>query len=429
MEKQNKKVLWITNMMPGFVALKLGLNGTNKEGWIEGTARKIQEDNHIQLAIAFPINDEKKCGLLNGNSEEKIKFYGFLENTNSPEIYDADLENRIEKILDEYNPDVIHVFGTEFPHTLALMKLEKWIDKVLIHIQGVMEECYKVYAGNIPKYVIDRVTFRDFIRKDSIKQQLEKYRLRANNEHEALVKVKHVLGRTEFDKKHINKINPACEYHKVNETLRKSFYENEWVLDTANKHEIFVSQGNYPLKGVHKVIEAVAIVKEKYPDVKLYISGDKITAFESIKDKIKISSYGKYLRELIKKNNLEDSVIFTGSLNEDDMLKRFLKSEIFILSSFVENSPNSLGEAMLLGVPSIAANVGGVSSLAVDKKDVLMYEPNDEKALAKLIETLFDSSELKETLSDNARKHARVTHDEVQNYNQLMFAYNQICNK
>ncbi len=98
----------------------------------------------------------------------------------------------------------------------------------------------------------------------------------------------HILGRTRFDKDYINSINKECKYYHVNETLRKSFYNEVWKLEECNRHEIFLSQGNYPLKGAHTAIEAVGILKDRYPDIKLYIAGDKITGFESIKEKLKI---------------------------------------------------------------------------------------------------------------------------------------------
>lgn len=422
MEKQIK-LLWITNMMPGFVAKRLSVNGTNKEGWIEGAASKLIQDNNIKLMIAFPYYCTGKIEYAGTD----LEIYGFSEDSNHPENYDPKLEEELKIILEAVRPDLIHVFGTEFPHTLALMKLEEWKDKVLIHIQGIMEECEKVYNGNLPKEIVNRRTFRDVIRKDSILEQIDKYKLRAANEHLALLQVKHVLGRTEFDKNHVRSLNKNCNYYHVNETLRKIFYDKSWNINDCNKHEIFISQGNYPLKGAHDVIEAVALIKGKYPDVKLYIAGNKITSTQTIKDRIKLPSYGKYLLELIKKYKLEENVIFTGPLDEKQMLERYMKAEVFVLSSYVENSPNSLGEAMLVGLPSIAAEVGGVSSLADDGKEILMYQAGNKKELADKIELIFEKSELKLKLSKASRERAKITHSEEANYKALLDAYKNIC--
>lgn len=421
MEK-SRTILWITNMMPGFVANRLGISGTNKEGWIEGAAGRICQEEDIKLVVAFPYRENGKLHY----SGTDMEFYGFIEDTNHPEIYDEALVQNIGNILDNVNPDVIHIFGTEFPHTKAVMNIEKWRDKALIHIQGVMGECAKVYSGNIPDKVLKRKTFRDILKKDSIESQIEKYRLRAENERAALLNAKHILGRTEFDRNYVEVLNDKVIYHHVNETLRSSFYNAQWDISKCNRHELFLSQGNYPLKGAHKVIEAVALLKEKYNDIKLYIAGDKITAYKTIKDKIKISSYGRYLYDLVKINNLSENVIFTGTLTEEEMLKRFMSAEVFITASFVENSPNSLGEAMLMGMATISSNVGGIPSLVQDGEESLLYSPDDEKNLAKLIDQVFSDDELKLSLGRKARKRALVTHDKESNYEALLEAYNSI---
>ena len=158
-----KRILWITNMMPGFVARQLGKKATNKEGWIEGAASRLLLDKTIALAIAFPgAKDE----ILLKN--EEYSFYSFQEDWNHPENYDANLETAVSKVIEDYKPDIIHIFGTEFPHTLAVMKNAEYRDKTLIHIQGIMEECRKVYTAGIPEKVVNRATFRDVIKKDSI---------------------------------------------------------------------------------------------------------------------------------------------------------------------------------------------------------------------------------------------------------------------
>ena len=51
-----------------------------------------------------------------------IVFYSFHENLNTPEIYKPELETRFKEIIEDYNPDVVHIFGTEFPHSLAMIK-------------------------------------------------------------------------------------------------------------------------------------------------------------------------------------------------------------------------------------------------------------------------------------------------------------------
>lgn len=115
-----------------------------------------------------------------------------------------------------------------------------------------------------------------------------------------------------------------------------------------------------------------------------------------------------------------------GRLSAEEMKAQFLKSHLFVMPSALENSPNSLGEAMLLGVPCVAADVGGVHNLLTDGGDGMLYPAGDVEALADRIMEIFTKEAIVERFSDNARKHARVNHDAEQNYYRLIRIYREM---
>ena len=158
----------------------------------------------------------------------------------------------------------------------------------------------------------------------------------------------------------------------------------------------------------------------------MYVAGDKITAYESLKDKIRIGTYGKYLLELIRENHLKERVVFLGKLDAEEMCGRFLKSHVFLSASVLENSPNSVGEAMLLGVPVVSSNAGGVSSLLEGEKEGLLYSSEDENALAAQIMRIFSDEQLADRLSRAEKERAGRTHDAAANYKRLLEIYNEI---
>ncbi len=90
-------------------------------------------------------------------------------------------------------------------------------------------------------------------------------------------------------------------------------------------YSIFVSQADYPLKGLHYLLQALPQIREKYPRVQVYVAGNDLTAYHTLKEKLKISAYGQYLRDLIREGQLEDCVHFTGRLTEQQMRERFLE--------------------------------------------------------------------------------------------------------
>lgn len=418
------RILWLCNIILPSVAGTLNLKPSNKEGWLSGICDAVKQKKDFELGVCFPVPKEYD-GF--SNMIDGIAFFGFWEDTAHPENYDESLEKRLLDIVEDFCPDVVHIFGTEYPHTLAMCRsMKNRLEKVLIGFQGIVEACEEHYLDGLPEYVVKRATFRDILRKDSLKVQKEKFKKRAENERKAVCLAKNFTGRTAFDKEYLSNKNPEAIYYFMNETLRKEFYDGEWKKENAVAHTVFLSQGNYPLKGLHVMLEALVPLKKKYPDVKVFVAGDRITAQDTIKDKLKISSYGKYLLEMISKSDLTENVVFTGSLEAGGVKDMLLKCSLFVCPSSVENSPNSLGEAMLLGTPCIASDVGGIPSLFEDGKDGLMFESLDSEKLFACIDRLWSDEALMLEVSENASKHARITHDSDKNYERLMQIYGEI---
>ena len=269
-------------------------------------------------------------------------------------------------------------------------------------------------------------TFRDFLKQDNLKQQQRKFAKRGTFEIEALGKVRNIIGRTTWDKACTYQINPDVKYHFCNETLRDVFYKHTWDINQCEKHSIFLSQASYPIKGLHFMLEAMLLILKQYPNTKLYVGGPNITKTDTLKDELKMSSYGKYIKDLIERYKLYKNVIFTGILYEKEMCERYYKSHVFVSPSSIENSPNSLGEAMILGVPCIASDVGGVADLLRHKEEGFVYQVDAPYMLAHYVCEIFKSKELALKFSKKAREHALGTHDRKLNTTTLIAIYRDI---
>ena len=428
------KVLWLCNIMLPFIAKSLGQKMVVKEGWLSGLAGKLvshQERNDITLAICFPESENRS--FVKGDTASFIKdkaegitYYIFREDTVHPEIYDDSMEQSLGAVLRDFEPDLVHIFGTEYPHTLACVRAFNHPERTLIGIQGLCSAIAEEYMADLPPKVQRQVTLRDRIRHDSIKQQQKKFKKRGENEKKALLLTGNVAGRTDFDITQTQKMNPEAKYYYLNETLRGIFYHDRWKRTTCRPYSIFLSQGDYPLKGFHYLLRALPRVLEQFPDAHVYVAGNNIIESGTLQDRLKLSAYGKYLRKLIKENNLGDKITMLGKLTAEEMKEQYLQSHLFVLPSALENSPNSLGEAMLLGVPCVAADVGGVHNLLTDGGDGMLYPAGDVEALADRIIEIFTKEAIVERFSDNARKHARVNHDADQNYYRLMRIYREM---
>lgn len=415
------RILWISNQALPDIAIELGLTVGNGGTWMIEPSRQIATQH--SLGIVFPWETTKEYRRGEKNS---ITYYAIpMDNINVK--MDENVIARFEQIINEFQPDVIHIWGTEYVHTyfamLACKKL-KMLDKAIISIQGMVSVIAQHFYGHIERREI-RETIKDYVFGWGMKEQWISFQKRGKLEIESLKLSRHVMGRTDWDRACTTQINPKITYHFCNETLRGNFYEKKWNLETCEKHSLFVSQSHYPLKGFHHALEAVAILKEEWPDVHLYTTGRNIIT-EDLKEKLLDNGYEKYLRKIIKEHHLEEHVTFLPHLSEQEMCQRFLKSHIFVSASSIENSPNSVGEAMLLGVPVVSSDVGGVKNMLVHGEEGYVYQPDASYMLAFYISEIFKSDALAHRFSENAQKHATQIFDKEENYNMLIEIYNML---
>lgn len=440
------KVLWLCNILLPAFAKHEGIEYTNREGWLSGSFDKISAQRKlgkcdIDLAVCFPVPEQAKW---DKKEIDGVVFYSFHEDLNTPEIYKSELEIRFKEIIADYEPDIIHIFGTEFPHSLAMIRAFGKPERTLLGIQGLCDAIAKEYMADLPEHVRKDATFRDKIKKDSLLEQQAKFRLRAENERKMIELSGHITGRTSFDRDEVRKINPGVKYHAMNETMREEFYEGDWTEGGAVPHSIFLSQGDYPLKGFHFVLQALPALLEKYPDTHVYVAGNSIIGgidrrTVTVPDEagvmvsgsryplfMRISAYGKYLKLLIAKGHLKNNVTILGKLSAAQMKEQYLKSSVFVCPSVIENSPNSVGEAMLLGVPTVAARTGGIPSMLDDGRDGLLFEPGDVNGLTQAILQIWEERIITGVYSENARSHALMTHDPDVNYARLLEIYHAL---
>lgn len=419
------KILWLTNIPLPTISEEMNLPTLNVGGWLIGLSNDLKYNDDIELNICFPVDNIPN---IITKEKEKIAYHAIPRKIADPTKYDNEIENNFSKLLENIDPDVVHIWGTEFPHSLAMVNACKG-RKVIISIQGLCSIYATHYYANLPNEVIKRFTIRDLIKQDNIAIQKRKFEKRGAFEIEAIKNVNHIIGRTNWDKACTSQINPNANYYFCNETLRDEFYNHSWDIEKCEKFSIFLSQGEYPIKGLHYFLEALPLIIKQYPRVHLYIAGTNISKSDSLKDKFRLSSYGKHIRDLIRSNHLENHITFTGGLNEKQMCDRYINSHLFICPSSIENSPNSLGEAMILGVPSIASDVGGVTDMLRNKEEGFVYQTDAPYMLAYYVCKLFGDDDLAGKLSINAKRHANVTHNKVDNKNRIIEIYKEVLNK
>ena len=420
------KILWITNSL-AFPDICNALNIPEPQlgGWMKSMLISISSmypDLQFGIATLYTVTKQ-----LIKRDIKNVTYYCIPGNPSTS--YNKKLETFWKEINNDFCPDVVHIHGTEFSHGLAYMRV-CGSSNVCISLQGVVSGIERYNLGGIQMDILRKYrTLYDYF-KTSVTQMQKSMHIRAELEKEYFNRCMHIIGRTDWDKTHVWSVNPRAHYHFCNENLRSSFYLcNTWQYDKCQKYRIFLSQAASPLKGIQKVIEALPIVLRDFPDVEVYVAGNDYTLRKTLKDKLKFRAYPNYICHLMDNLKVRDKIHFTGFLDEKGMIEQYLKAHIFVCPSSVENSPNSLGEAQLLGVPCIGSIAGGIPSMIEHGKTGLLYRFEEYEYLAKYICQLFYDNELVTILSENGSKEAAKRHDSETNARMMFHIYQEVCKR
>ena len=413
------KLLWLCNVAPSAVEEKVtGRRGSGL--WMDQMLEGLRALG-AEVRILCPGSGRSR-----GVIDERCSYRIFPDCP--PQDYQSEQELLFRETLKEFCPDVIHVWGTEYAHSLAMARAaaaEGQIPRMVVSLQGICSAISLHYAEGIPMKAQKQYTFRDLVRRDNILQQKRKFALRGAHEAETLTLAEHAIGRTEWDFACVHQLNPEIHYHVCGETLRQPFYDGQWRYASCRRHRIFASSCEYPVKGFHYLLEAMAQLTRRYPDVTLAVPGTDFLHLQGAA-RLRENSYQHYLAQLVRRFGLEGRIEFLGGLSAEQMKENYLSANVFVLPSTVENSPNSLGEAMLLGVPSVAAHVGGVCDMLQDREEGYVYQSTAPYMLAHSIGTVFDLEDRAEKLGERARLHALRTHDPKTNLRDLLKIYGEV---
>ena len=412
-------VFWLLNFLPPPMARALDLPVQASGSWVMALQQALEEQP-VRLVL---------CAYSPAVSETQRREIGGVVYLALPA---AGGKEALQAALAAEQPDLLQIFGTENDH--AVWALENFApQKTLLYIQGLAGPCGEHMADGLPPRFLRRQRMKERLAARTggatVRQLREGLLEKGEAEKKVFALARNVLGRTEWDKAFTASVNPQARYYKLNEILRAPFYSGGWQRDPLRRPRIFVSQGNIPLKGLHRVIEALPAIAARYPDVQVDVAGWPPPRKGALLQPVMnwLAEYPGYLDQLARRLGVADRIRYTGVLNAEAMKTCFLQSSVFLLPSSLENSPNSLGEAMLLGMPCAAANVGGVPSMMEDKKEGLLFDPARPDQMTQAVLALLDDPAGAEAMGKAARARAMADHDPKAIAAAQMALYNQLC--
>lgn len=409
------KVLWLVSITLPEPSKALGFSNNPVAGWLIGQREQLKEK--VSLTI---------CSV---DGRVKEPTYLSLEGADYA-VLPSGSKDEFAALLENVQPNLVHLWGSENPATAALVELCD-PDRLLLSAQGIMTPYTEHLLDGVPEKYCHSTPLQKLATLidpgELLDRQVEFYKKQSVSEKALLKKLRHVTGRTPWDRAELAKLAPDAAYYVCNETLRPGFFTSRWQ-GGPQKPVLFLSQGNQPRKGLHWLLQALPPVLEKYPDLTLHVAGWPMVKKGPLLEPLLLLllPYQTYLKKLMKELNLGDKVVWLGPLNEEAMRAALLESTLFVMPSSLENSPNSLGEAMLLGLPCIATDAGGTNGMIADRKEGILYQPEDIPALTAAILKLLDDPALARQYGEAAHQRAAVTHDPVLNGQAMLHIYHTI---
>jgi glycosyltransferase involved in cell wall biosynthesis len=322
-------------------------------------------------------------------------------------------------LVSQWKPDMVHIHGTEAAYGLLTARnLVKC--PALISLQGLLgpySEWYRFFGNSSFIDILRMHRWMEILAMRGQWSGFRRIRKMAIREREIITGNRFFMGRTDWDRAYIRALNPAAQYFHGGELLREPFWCGRWKLGEARRHRIVFTNAGHPRKGTEILLDAVKLLQPYFPDIQVGIIGGISHS----------SGYGRYLRNRIKE--LGHAAIELGQMSAEEMAKELVSSHVFVSPSYIDNSPNAVCEAQLVGMPVISTYTGGVPSLIDEGRTGLFVPTGDAPSLAAKLRELFEDDALAVQLGSQAHEAAINRHDPDAVVQEILDAYEFVLGK
>lgn len=406
------KILWFTNN-----SVNLDSN-TLAGGWMQRLEVAISKDVDIQLFIATRFKNKAVGKTVVNNTtyipicDKRSLIEKRIDLMRNREPHDLFLSQYLY-IVNDVKPDVIHIFGSEMDYGLIFNKTSI---PTILHIQGILNPCFYQLDKNKVSFFrqIMSHSLIDYIRGSTFSNGFKTFKRRTRVESRILGNCQNVIGRTEWDKRVMSILAPDARYFHCDEMLRDEYFEASWCAKESNVLNIVSTISGPAYKGHDNIIATCRVLVEAGVKFQWHIVG------------ISSDSVAYRLHYRKSKKLIKDIIEFHGNLPPKLMIQVLVDADVYVHPSHIENSSNALCEAMALGMPVIALDVGGNASMVESGIDGMIVPDNDPFSLAGMIKILVQNKVLSAQLGHHAKLRATARHDPDTIITQLKAIYSEL---
>lgn len=416
------KVLWFSNS-PGnaIEVLKDSFVGSS---WIPSLNRALQQRVELHIAFIYPKRSEDFVygeTTYHSIGRKNWKLNAFIDVFWKGLTSKKDLKKFLD-VIDKVKPDLIHIHGTENTYGCIIPHVSV---PVVISIQGCLTVIERKYSGDysthdlMAGFLNFQTNLKRIIFEKSYLRKRRELKKRSQIERIILMSTQHIIGRTNWDRRVTSVLSPSSKYYHCDEIMREVFYKYKWEPHNRKKVVIHSTIGPAPYKGFETICEALYGLLKNGIELEWQVAGicykDNIVSIAKRRLKDRFPLHGLDLR---------------GKVSSEDLVEMMCEADLYVSTSHIENSPNSLCEAMLLGMPCITTFAGGTGSLLTDGVEGIIVQDGDPWVIQGAIIEMVRNPTLAFQYGKNAREKAILRHNPDKIVADLIKIYKSIhdCN-
>ena len=407
------RVLWFTSAPSPAVCERTGHAPTGSGHWTAALLENLVQHTEVRPCVVTARGD-----LPEDHFEDSGVEYFLVNHSRCAKHARTPRRSmrQCARIVREWRPDLVHVHGGE--HFYGLLIARRLIDvPSILSLQGLLQPYCRRYFGSLSSWeILKAQRMRESLRGSGIVWDYFRLKKHARRESEILGGLRAFAGRTAWDRAYVHSLRPDARYYEVGELLRKPFYDAVWDVGACRRHSIIFTNAGSPRRGTETLLEALVLLAREFPEVTLRLCGHLSPN----------RGYHRFLLRRIRRSPASHRVVRLGYLDADSMAREVSRSHVFVIPSHIENSPNSLCEAMMVGLPCVASYAGGMPSLIEEGRTGLFFPPGDPVLLADRIRSLFLNDDLAVSLGAAARRVAAERHSVKRVLRQLLSAYRAV---